>query len=324
MAELEYRLARPNEAQAIVAFMDAHWGSNHPILHYPEYFSYYFETGEGLNFALALEAGEICAVCGYTPCNKAGTEIWISLWQAARKKNGAGLELMSRMLQLTGAKKMSCNNIREETQVFYQFLGYETGELHQYYRLALQNTYKVACPETAQPLPVNSELCYVKLDWEEIEKDFEVPVACPQKDFWYLKHRYQDFPGYEYEFYGLKEGRRILSLLVVRVNPVEDATVLRIVDFLGSEQHFSRLGGTLDFLLKKYQAEYIDCYCAGISEGALQAAGLSLRKRGSKTILPNYLNPPVNHNTDYFYFTSDAENFRMFKADGDQDRPNLG
>ena len=32
----------------------------------------------------------------------------------------------------------------------------------------------------------------------------------------------------------------------------------------------------------------------------------------------------AQENIDYYFFTSDTENFVMFKADGDQDRKNLG
>ena len=44
---------------------------------------------------------------------------------------------------------------------------------------------------------------------------------------------------------------------------------------------------------------------------------------GDGCIIPNYLTPPVHENTEYYYFTNKPENFVLFKADGDQDRPNL-
>lgn len=323
---MEYRLARIEEKDKIIEFMDTYWGSKHPILHREEYFNYYFRTGEGINFAIAVEDEKILAVCGFTPCNKTGDEIWISLWQAAKKKNGVGLELMSKMTALTGAQRMSCNNIREETQVFYQFLGYETGELKQYYRLAEKENYCVAKPAAKQRLSVDTDIHYEKINsFEELAASFAIPAeSYPRKDLWYLKKRFYDFPGYTYELYGLKRAGKIEALAVVRLNPVSESSVLRLVDYWGSEADFAKLGGTLDALLLQYDAEYIDMYCAGLSEECVNAAGFTLREHGSATIIPNYLNPPVDFNTDYFYFTSDAQNFRMFKADGDQDRPNLG
>ena len=47
------------------------------------------------------------------------------------------------------------------------------------------------------------------------------------------------------------------------------------------------------------------------------------RVEGDGCIIPNYLTPPVHENTEYYYFTNKPESFVLFKADGDQDRPNL-
>ena len=66
-----------------------------------------------------------------------------------------------------------------------------------------------------------------------------------------------------------------------------------------------------------------ELYCAGLPAAVLEAAGFCERAEGSADILPNYLTPPLYENTDYYYFTSAPEQFVMFWADGDQDRPNL-
>ena len=55
----------------------------------------------------------------------------------------------------------------------------------------------------------------------------------------------------------------------------------------------------------------------------MAAAGLSQRQEGDGTVIPNYLDPPVQENTEYYYFTNRPEGFVLFRADGDQDRPNL-
>ena len=322
-----YRLARPEEKDAVIAFMDTHWGTKHPILHHPAYFDYYFDGKDTLRFALAIEDGEICAVCGYTPCSESGEDIWISLWQAKKGMNGVGLELMSQMLRLTGAARMSCNNIREKTRPLYHFIGYETGELHQYYRLADRAHYTLAEPD-GTPMPAVDPTVRLEevTDFTELERHWAVVQNCvPKKDLWYLRRRYADFPGYrgQYHFYALRRDAAITALLVVRDNPVGDTCVLRIVDWAGTDEDLALIGGTVDALLTRYHAEYVDFYCAGIPDDVLHAAGFVLRGRDSKAIIPNYLNPPLRANTDYFYFTTQSEGFRMFRADGDQDRPNL-
>ena len=61
----------------------------------------------------------------------------------------------------------------------------------------------------------------------------------------------------------------------------------------------------------------------GIPAEIWQAAGFTERVEGDGCVIPNYLTPPLRENTEYYYFTSKPENFVLFKADGDQDRPNL-
>ena len=48
------------------------------------------------------------------------------------------------MPQLTGAKRLSCNNIRPNTIPFYEFLGYTGARMDHFYRLAPRAEYKVA------------------------------------------------------------------------------------------------------------------------------------------------------------------------------------
>ena len=99
--------------------------------------------------------------------------------------------------------------------------------------------------------------------------------------------------------------------------------VVRLVDYIGTDEVLPRLGGALDDLLRESGAEYMDCYNAGIPSELWQAAGFCERREGDGTIIPNYLTPPLRNNTEYYYFTSDPEQFVLFKADGDQDRANL-
>ncbi|MBD8952935.1 MAG: hypothetical protein EGR85_10430, partial [Subdoligranulum sp.] len=99
--------------------------------------------------------------------------------------------------------------------------------------------------------------------------------------------------------------------------------VVRLVDFIGEDAVLPRLGGALDAVLNRVGGEYMDCYNAGIPAEVWQAAGFTERLEGDGSVIPNYLTPPLLENTEYYYFTNKPENFVLFKADGDQDRPNL-
>ena len=125
----------------------------------------------------------------------------------------------------------------------------------------------------------------------------------------------------------LAEEGRIAAYLVTRTVTVEEAggaKVLRIVDFIGRPEQLPRLGAAIDRIMQAEKAEYADCYCAGISPALFLQAGFVERKEEDAVVIPNYLDPPLYENTEYYYFTNQPDGFVLFKADGDQDRPNLG
>lgn len=57
---LTFRLARPDEGPAVAAFLDAHWGEKHPLVHLPDFFDFYyrpFGPDGPLQFAFAEQDG---------------------------------------------------------------------------------------------------------------------------------------------------------------------------------------------------------------------------------------------------------------------------
>ena len=145
---LTFRLARPDEGPAVAAFLDAHWGEKHPLVHLPDFFDFYyrpFGPDGPLQFAFAEQDGAPVAIVGYIRANALETpDIWVSIWCAVKGHNGSGLELMAALPGLTNARVMACNNIRPRTMAFYTFLGYTAERLPHYYRLADKASYAVA------------------------------------------------------------------------------------------------------------------------------------------------------------------------------------
>lgn len=332
--QLVFRLAEKRDKPALLSFMDENWGEKHPLLHDEKFFHFYYETGPGLNFALAeTPDGDIKAAAGFIPCNQAGGDIWISLWCSKKEKGaqGAGLQLMGRMPQLTGANVVSCNNIRPETIPFYEFLGYTAGRIGHYYRmnptLGAENVRLAVSPRP--PLPTGGGAVLIPCATEAQLSAFAIPQTLrPHKDLWYLRRRYFHYPyenGYQLYFGQKTAGGGPIFLLVVQKVPVPEAQscVLRVVDYLGAPEDFTLLGQAFDLLMLNAGAEYLDCYAYGMPEDVMARAGLSARLPGDGAVIPNYLSPPLQENTEYYCFTSQAQNFLLFKADGDQNRPSL-
>ena len=323
---LTLRLARPEETDRVIAFINENFDWKLPLVNLPEYFNFYYHSGDALQYALAEENGELLAVAGYIRANESpAPDIWVSVWVAKKGHNGVGLDLMNAMPRLTGASVVACNNIRPKTMAFYRFLGWHAGRVGHFYRLAGLPEYRLAKIADPTVLPAGGDLSREPVADAAALAALGMPASphTPRKDVWYMGRRYFAFPHLTYSVYAAKAGGRLLAYLVCRVVDSGQGKALRIADFVGDTALLPRLGAAVDRLLKASGAEYAECYCAGVDPAVMAAAGFSERKEGDANILPNYLQPPLFENTEYYYFTSDPARFVLFKADGDQDRPNL-
>lgn len=330
MSDITFRLARLGEDQAIQEFINQHFDMRLPLLNRPELYQYYYAGRGGVpQFAVAEQDGEYLSVAGYILASAARCpDVWVSVWVAAKGHNGVGLELMNALPSLLHADVVACNNIRPKTCTLYRFLGWQAERVPHYYRLGQCQDYQLAKPLHHTIPSVRKDLGLEKVESAADLIFLGMPPTphTPRKDTWYLQRRYFDYPHFHYDVWVARENGKLLAYLVTRTVTAQDtgcAAVVRLVDFIGEDAVLPRLGGAIDTIVRHAGAEYIDCYNVGIPSAVWQAAGFTERVEGDGTIIPNYLTPPLWKNTEYYYFTNKPENFVLFKADGDQDRPNL-
>ena len=79
---------------------------------------------------------------------------------------------------------------------------------------------------------------------------------------------------------------------------------------------------TIDKMLKE-KHEYIDIYEVGIEDEILENSGFIERVEEDSNIIPNYFEPFIQKNIEIYYMSNCNSKFRMFKGDGDQDRPSI-
>ena len=325
-----FRLAREEERDLVINFINENFDWRLPLINRPEYFDFYYRTN-GLQFAIAELEGKYAAVCGYILTNRYDDpDIWASVFVARKDCSGIGIRLMAELGKLTNSNVVACNNIRENTLNLYRFLGWTAERISHYYRIAEKDAlseYKLCRPETLERLPAEGDLTLKKVREKQIDRlPFPETDTVPRKDPWYLKRRYFHFPHQDYDVWSVREGKNHLAYLVTRAvasGEEGEIPVLRIVDYIGPSSVIPRMGYALDELMNSFNAEYMDCYNVGIPPDIWNAAGLTERTETSKAIIPNYLTPPLYENTEYYYFTNTSDHFVLFKADGDQDRPNL-
>ena len=332
MGAVTIRTLRPAELAEFRAFCEAAWGKPHPLIHNPDLFDYYYRAPDGsLRFAVAADESGLLSVCGWLPASsRPDADLWLSFLVS---KKGAPPALSLRLIEFirshTGCRTIGCNNIRPKTRALYEFFGFTVGEMTQYYRIndsiSQYTICKIAESANAPLETAGAAIRRLEGPAELAEFDFE---GCdedkPHKDRAYFQKRYFDNPWLRYQVYALDEGGKPAALLVLRLVGTKDAAALRVVDFLGSSERIPCFGPFLDRLMRQCGAQFADWYAFGVPDALMYRAGFLPRRKDSPNILPNYLEPPLMENVDFTLFTSDPEGYRMFKADGDQDRANLG
>ncbi len=329
----DYTIARLRESElpAFRAFCETHWGARHPLIHNEAMFDYYFRRGETLNFLRASDAsGDILSVAGFLYANGAPRpDVWLSY---ILTKKSAPLNLGFHMLEAvrgtTNCRTLGVNNIRPKTRGLYEFLGYETGRMHHYYRLNSERTDYTLCNILSRNiLPVSEDGAeFSKIETKESLGRFAFEAYAefrPYKDRGYVERRFFENPWNRYELYAAAEGGEPFALVVFRRFAHEGHSVLRLVDFIGDRERFGAVGPAVDRLLRERGADFADVYAYGLSEGALNAAGFVRRADGDENIVPDYLDPPLYENVDYWAVGEKDCGYVLFRADGDQDRPNL-
>jgi hypothetical protein len=146
----------------------------------------------------------------------------------------------------------------------------------------------------------------------------------PRKDVAYLERRYFKHPIYRYRVYGIYRDSELATLLVARLVCVEAASALRVVDIIGDESLLPWVTHALHDILENEGIEYMDLLSFGLDERLLQQACLSkLDLTSDQIVIPNYFQPFTQKNIPIHFFVDQeiSPKLRIYKADGDQDRP---
>ena len=77
----------------------------------------------------------------------------------------------------------------------------------------------------------------------------------------------------------------------------------------------------LDSLVKDYKCEYVDCLNYGLPRKYFLTWGFNIKK---DEVIPEYFEPFIQKNRSILYaYKTNNSNYFVFKADCDQDRPNI-
>ena len=262
---------------------------------------------------------------GYFDYNNKG-DIWTVIWKNSGKMDD-GLKCLQFLLN-AGYKSVSSCGINKKTIPIYEFLGINTGRLKHFYilnqeieeykisKISEKNVKKIDLKNVEDLIEVENIDELLKLiNYQELKKyNF---YKSPE----YFNKRYFKHPYYKYHI--LVKAKNANSILVYRIVKANGGSCIRIMDFLGDEKEFKELTNYLINKMLKEKHEYVDIYEVGIENELLENRGFVERTEEDSNIIPNYFEPFIQKNIEIYYMSNCNNKFRMFKGDGDQDRPSI-
>lgn len=329
-------LATVNDIADIMSFINSEWKENHILAKDESFFRYEHQNHDNVNFIISKnEEMKLNGVLGFIPSAlEEKSDVNTVIWKVSKNNNNPvlGIQLLQYLKTLKNIRNILSVGINKKTIGIYQYLGMYTGTLHQYVMINRDiKEFEIAKIENFKDFhtfPVSDEKYHVKLLQESdlLQFDFEqFRDNITFKNEKYFIKRYFQHPIYKYKVYGIYESDKIFALVVTRIQNCNDSKILRIVDYIGEDIYFEKFGSFFSDMLSKEGYEYVDFYCFGLDSEIIKKAGFHFIDISKQDlIIPNYFSPFVQENIPIHFFadTDKIDCLRLFKADGDQDRPN--
>jgi hypothetical protein len=329
------RNCNKEELPLLQKFIDKYWAKDHVFVKSKKLIDFqHLNTQPSMyNFFIAVddETQTIDGIIGYIPTSIYDTSLynngdyWGAIWKVRddiqnEEIKMLGLFLLEEILYKKELKSFGAIGVSNIAKQFYQRLRYKMGILNQYYILREQKT-----PYTIAQAPINTKQTKT-FSLNNIKKTdlnqniFITPFYRPYKSITFLINRYKHHPIYKYEFWSVLDK----CLLVTRKVTVNNNSIIRIIDCLGSLNNLPDLYLDFQSLLQIENAEYIDFINYGISECVFENMGFQKLDLNSEIIIPNYFEPYIQKNIEItFAYKAPYADYVIFKGDADQDRPNI-
>lgn len=344
--EYDIHFCKEEEVDELIEFLKKYWKENHIFVLSRKLFDWqHYDAAEHrYNYVVAKHkvTNEIHSILGFVPTSQfdkeiKNMEIWPCIWKSRDdvKVKGLGIILYYYLKENLPIETISILGISEIALSIYKHWNFETGKIHHYYMMneSLEQYQLMSGYEGAskyEPAKIDEDIQikeYGIKEYEDISEDAEI-FSClnKYKSKKYYIHRFFEHPSYQYQFIGMEKNGKLLGIIIARKCGKESNYCLRIVDYIGSIKRMQGSRAAVMSYLKKNNYEYIDFVEVGLNAKDLNEAGFVDKKSEKGLIIPNYFEPFLMENIalDYAFKTvvEDSKE-EFFKADADQDRPNI-
>lgn len=343
--DYDIRFCREDEYDDLKKFIGMHWKENHIFTLSKAMFDFQHldRVHHRYNYVIArLRAdNDIHALLGFVPTSQFDPNInrkmvWPCIWKNRDdvKRKGLGVTMYHYLKNHIAIETISILGISEVALSIYKHWNFSTGKIEQYV-MPNFNAKEHLASGLIQVYTSFSDLRKDTLTLEEMDAEEYMGISedlelfreySEYKSKAYYVGRFINHPMYHYQFLAMKDEDETKAIIIVRKCGDGQKSCLRIVDYIGNIKYLSTIRNQLQDYLQDKEYEYIDFVEVGLDDNELLMAGFINRKSYENIIVPNYFEPFLKKNVDldYAFKTVVTDSKKVFfKADADQDRPNI-
>lgn len=315
----------------IMRFMDEHWKPGNILATNREFFEWQFLDGDKLNMFIGVDEdnGKIYGMIGAVVYSRStNPDVSGCTWQVIKSGNPMlGIDLLNDMYSQLKVRYSYAAGLSKKAVRINELMGNVIVEMDHYYRLADRAEYKIArvvdkvIPDSKQT-GYYLEPIYSVGEMKRIVSEEALAAQILSKDYDYIERRYFNHPIYHYDLWKIVNlEKKSHSVLITREEEVEDRKICKVIDHYGEMEDLGKIAAAVDRLMEEKGYEYVDIYSFGIPVEIYEQGGFVRCSETDGNIIPNYFHPFVQENISLKLVDSMIEGVRLFRGDGDQDRP---
>ena len=337
---IEIEKCNHTQIRDVMSFIDRHWSRGHALAVCKDLMDWQHGSADGsYDYLIARDDRKIWGVLGYISTRRFDEAlnrqnvVWLALWKVIDEAPvGLGLRLLHSLSKFEPHIAVAVNGINSSHPPMYDALGYEVGELQQFFVTNPNRSMSLLSAPSGYSWPVPSpdgikwdEMDAKKL--REMDPSIFVSNTLPLKSPAYFATRFFGHPVYRYRVFSLVSPNGDSALIATRVAEHNGARALRVVDFAGNPAVLRWAGNGLTIVLEESGAEYADLWAYGMDQNVIAATGMIPVNQMEAVIVPNFFEPFISKNGRILCAVKRVDGgalpVTIFRADGDQDRPNL-
>lgn len=333
----EIRFCKISEYNLLVDFLNKHWKKDHIFTKDKSLLDWQHlsEKENRYNFVVAYNkiTKEFDAILGFIPSSQYDIaleeerEIWLAIWKVKENMSDkvSGIQLLFYINSKLKPSAICSIGITKDVRSIYDAFKYKRGNLKHFYIIPENYQANISNIKYKIKDRVKQEDYIIKEIFFATYNDKMQNIVLKsktkfKKSIRYIHNRFKKHPKYSYKIYGIFYKEMLVSFFIARKIITRESSVIRIVDYYGD---FIKDNICSEFqkLLEHEGAEYIDLLCYVSNSLDLETMGFV--KKSEKDVIPEYFEPLVKKNVTIEYAYKSKDDIFIFKADSDQDRPNI-